>query len=78
MNREAAKAILEQLPHRESIFLTPITGAHAKAWSSSPPIAGFSRHATAHQVGTAQYSEANCIHAVMLSTSLLGFWQDLW
>jgi hypothetical protein len=78
VNRDAAALLLEQVPHRDVFFLTPIAGAHAKAWSSSPPVAGFSRHATAHQVGTMQYSEANCIHAVMLSTSLLGFWQDLW
>ena len=78
MNRNAAEEILEQMPHRDWFFLTPIAGAHAKAWSSSPPLDGFSRHATAHQVGTGQYNEANCIHAIMLSTSLLGFWQGLW
>lgn len=78
VNKNEAHRILEALPHRDAYFWQPIPGAHAKAYSTTDPVAGFSRHATTHQVAEIQYSAANSVHAIMLATSILGYWANLW
>jgi hypothetical protein len=58
--------------YRATCVLTPVLKALAEFNVETDPVPGrFTRHATAHRAGRAQYTPANAVIATMLATSLL-------
>lgn len=58
--------------YRASCVLTPVLQALGDFNVETDPVPGrFTRHATAHRAGTIQYTPANTVVAIMLTTSLL-------
>jgi hypothetical protein len=58
--------------YRATCVLTPVLKALAEFNVETDPAPGrFTRHATAHRAGSIQYTPANAVIAIMLTTSLL-------
>lgn len=62
--------------------LMPIPIVHRGATERAAPGTEYNRHSTAHEAGllraSAQYSPPNAVQSIMLATSVLGHWQQLW
>jgi hypothetical protein len=71
-------AYVQDLPLSEWFALAPLVAVHEKDDRPNPPRVMYSRKSTSHRVTREQYTPANAVQAIMLSTSLLGFVQRLW
>lgn len=65
---------------REALVWLPIWNAHEEFWPKNgvPVPHHFSRHASVHAVTSRQFNKRNCIQALMLVASLVGYANDLW
>ncbi len=72
-------AAIDDMGLRRVFVWLPIWNSHGKFWASkghNVP-SDYSRHASVHAVSRVLYSKRNCIQALMLITSLLGYTQQL-
>ncbi|MBE7324587.1 hypothetical protein IEQ44_07975 [Nocardioides sp. Y6] len=66
---------------RDAFFLLPLPTAHIKTYSEEYKKSDrsmYNRHATVHTVADGQLTSGNAVQAIMLASSLLGFYQNLW
>ncbi|WP_018581245.1 hypothetical protein [Corynebacterium pilosum] len=70
----------DQMNIREALVWLPIWNAHESFWPNKgdPVPHHFSRHASVHAVTSRQFNKRNCIQALMLVTSLVGYGNALW
>lgn len=62
---------------REAFYFLPLPVVHIKTDAITDHDA-FNRHATVHKNTDGQLTPSNAVQSVMLATSLLGYYQDLW
>ena len=67
--------LLLEMSIRESLVWLPIWNAHEAFWpyKGDPVPHYYSRHASVHAVSRKQFNKRNCVQALMLVTSLLGY-----
>lgn len=72
--------ILDDKGLRDSYVWLPVWNSHGEYWKHKGDAIprDFSRHATVHAVCRAQYSKRNCVQALMLVTSLVGYTEELY
>ncbi|MCK2199657.1 hypothetical protein [Corynebacterium callunae] len=70
----------DEMDIREALVWLPIWNAHEEFWpkNGDPVPHHFSRHASVHAVTSRQFNKRNCIQALMLVTSLVGYGNDRW
>ncbi|WP_157940109.1 hypothetical protein [Arthrobacter ruber] len=71
--------VIEEMGLHQAFVWLPIWNSHGEFWASNGDKipSDYSRHATVHAVSKTQYSKRNCIQALMLVTSLLGYSQQI-
>ena len=57
----------------ENLALLPVWVTHEQYYPGDPVPGRFARHASAHAVGSRQYTEINTVQGIMVAVSLLGF-----
>lgn len=75
---DVPKAI-EEMGVRDAFIWLPIWNAHEEFWKNKGDKVPYyySRHASVHGVSSRQFSKRNCIQALMLVTSLIGYADQL-
>lgn len=78
MNREKGMdvpGVIDEMGVHEAMVWLPIWNAHEKFWNHKGDKVPnyYSRHASVHGVSTRQFSKRNCVQALMLVTSLIGY-----
>lgn len=66
-----------KMGNRDAFFLLPLPVVHTRTAKITDPEA-YNRHATVHDSSPVQLTRSNAVQAIMLATSLLGFYQNLW
>lgn len=71
--------LIEAMGIHEAFVWLPIWNSHGQFWvhKGDRIPSDYSRHATIHAVSKVQYNKRNCIQALMLVTSLIGYAQEL-
>ncbi len=66
---------IEEMAVREAFVWLPVWNAHEQFWRSNGDGVPhyYSRHASVHGVSARQYNKGNCVQALMLVTSLIGY-----
>ena len=69
---------LEEFGLRRFLVMAPVHAAHKSFWPSNgePIPRTFNRHASLHRVSRQQYSKRNAVVAMMLASSLLGYFNE--
>jgi len=77
-HRKGQRFEIDDYTVRVAFAMAPIWAAYREFWPNNgdPIPRGFTRHASAHAVSTAQYSRVNTVIALMLVTSLLWVLED--
>lgn len=67
--------LIDDMGVRDSFIWLAVWNSHGEFWEKNgdPIPHDYSRHATVHAVSRVQYSKRNCVQALMLVTSLIGY-----
>lgn len=75
----AVPSVIDDMGVRDNYVWLPVWNAHGEFWEHKGDRIphDYSRHATVHAVSRVQYSKRNCVQALMLVTSLIGYTEAL-